>query len=104
MPAIAFLEDLKTAQKDLLAAKDLGELKAVFKKYRRIGWKIVCGAPMGKGREFQRLGGGDIPAPSEWSSLPGQALAGREKSRAVERGRQVVNSVDLTPILPTISK
>ncbi|MBP1696770.1 MAG: hypothetical protein H6Q41_1958, partial [Deltaproteobacteria bacterium] len=29
MPAIASLEDLKAAQKDLLAAKDLGELKAV---------------------------------------------------------------------------
>jgi len=28
MPAIASLEDLKAAQKDLLAAKDLGELKA----------------------------------------------------------------------------
>ena len=42
MPAIASLEDLKAAQKDLLAAKDLGELKAVFKKWRRIGWKNVC--------------------------------------------------------------
>jgi hypothetical protein len=28
MPAIASLEDLKAAQKDLLAAKDSGELKA----------------------------------------------------------------------------
>ncbi len=42
IPAIAFLEDLKDAQKDLLAAKDLDELKAVFKKWRRIGWKNVC--------------------------------------------------------------
>jgi hypothetical protein len=42
MPAIASLEDLKTAQRDLLEAKDLHELKAVFKKYRRIGWKNVC--------------------------------------------------------------
>jgi len=42
MPAIASLEDLKTAQKELLAAKDLDELKAVFKKYRRIGWKNIC--------------------------------------------------------------
>jgi hypothetical protein len=32
MPAIASLEDLKAAQKDLLGAKDLNELKAVFKK------------------------------------------------------------------------
>jgi hypothetical protein len=41
MPAIASLEDLKAAQKDLLAAKDLNELKAAFKKWRRIGWKNI---------------------------------------------------------------
>ena len=46
MPAVASLEDLKAAQKDLLEAKDLNELKAVFKNWRRIGWKNVCGAPM----------------------------------------------------------
>jgi hypothetical protein len=37
MPAIASLEDLKAAQKDLLEAKDLDELKKVFRKWRRIG-------------------------------------------------------------------
>ena len=42
MPAIASLEDLKSAQKGLLEAKDLDELKGVFKKRRRIGWKNVC--------------------------------------------------------------
>ncbi len=42
MPAIASLENLKAPQKDLLAAKDLGELKAVFKRWPRIGWKNVC--------------------------------------------------------------
>jgi hypothetical protein len=42
MPAIASIEDLKTAQKELLAAKDLDELKATFKKWRRIGWKNIC--------------------------------------------------------------
>ena len=42
MPAIASLEDLKAAQKDLLEAKDLDDLKRVFKKWRRIGWKNVC--------------------------------------------------------------
>ena len=36
MPALASLEDLWAAQKDLLEAKDLDELKAVFKR---------CGAP-----------------------------------------------------------
>jgi hypothetical protein len=70
MPAIASLEDLKSARKDLLEAKDLNELKTVFKKWRRIGWKNVCGASMG----------GDIPANSEWISLPGQALALRTNS------------------------
>jgi hypothetical protein len=42
MSAIASLEELKTAQKDLLEAKDLNELKAVFKRWRRIGWRNVC--------------------------------------------------------------
>jgi hypothetical protein len=42
MPAIAALDDLKAAQQDLLQAKDIGELRAVFKKWRRIGWKNVC--------------------------------------------------------------
>ena len=42
MPAIAPIEDLRTAQEDLLAAGDLEELKRVFKKWRRIGWKNVC--------------------------------------------------------------
>ena len=42
MPAIASLEDLKAAQKDLVEAKDLNELKAAFKRWRRIGGKNVC--------------------------------------------------------------
>ena len=42
MPAIASLEDLKAAQEELLAARDLDELKRVFKKWRRIGWKNLC--------------------------------------------------------------
>jgi hypothetical protein len=42
MPAIASLEDLKAAQRDLLETKDTDELKAVFKKWRRIGWKNIC--------------------------------------------------------------
>jgi hypothetical protein len=42
MPAIASLEDLKAAQKELLAAKDLDDLKTTFRKWRRIGWKNVC--------------------------------------------------------------
>lgn len=42
MPAIASLEDLKAANKDLLQAKNLEELKVAFKKWRKIGWKNVC--------------------------------------------------------------
>ena len=42
MPAIAPIEDLKAAQKDLQQAKNLEELKAAFKKWRKIGWKNVC--------------------------------------------------------------
>jgi hypothetical protein len=42
MPAIASLEDLKAAQKDLLEAKDLDKLKEMFKKWRPIGWKNIC--------------------------------------------------------------
>ena len=37
MPAIASLEELKAAQKDLLNAKDLNELKTTFKKWLGIG-------------------------------------------------------------------
>jgi len=42
MPAIAPIEDLRHAQKDLLGAKDLDELKEMFRKWWRIGWKNVC--------------------------------------------------------------
>jgi len=42
MPAIASHEDLIAARKDLLEEKDLNELKAVFKKWCRIGWRNVC--------------------------------------------------------------
>ena len=42
MPAIAPIEDLRTAQKELLETTDINEQKKVFKKYRRIGWKNIC--------------------------------------------------------------
>jgi len=42
MPAVASLEDLKAVQKDLQEAKDIIELKSVFKRWRRIGWKNIC--------------------------------------------------------------
>jgi len=42
MPAIAPIEDLRAAQKELLEAKDLEELRRVFKRCRRIRWKNIC--------------------------------------------------------------
>jgi hypothetical protein len=42
MPAIASLEDLKAARKDLVEAKDLNDLKKAFRKWRQIGWKNIC--------------------------------------------------------------
>ena len=42
MPAIASLDDLKAARKDLLEAANLEALKSSFKKWRKIGWKNVC--------------------------------------------------------------
>jgi len=42
MPAIASLKDLRAAQKELLEATDLDELKKVFRAWRRIGWKNIC--------------------------------------------------------------
>jgi hypothetical protein len=37
MPAIAPIEDLRAAPKELLETTDINELEKVFKKYRRIG-------------------------------------------------------------------
>ena len=59
MPAIASLEDLKAAQKDLLEAKDLTELKAAFKKWRKIGWKNVCKLWLGERTPEQLKGESD---------------------------------------------
>src|SRR5512136_1062754 len=58
MPAIASLEDLKAAQRDLLEAKDLKELKAAFKKWRRIGWKNICKLWLGERTPEQLKGEG----------------------------------------------
>ena len=62
MPAIASLEDLRAAQKERLS---IYAMLYAFGKWRRIGWKNVCGAPVGKVRAIQRPVGGDITAPSE---------------------------------------
>ena len=59
MPAIASLEDLKAAQKDGSEVKDLNELKAVFQKWRRIGWKNVCKLWLEERTPEQLKGGGE---------------------------------------------
>jgi hypothetical protein len=58
MPALASLEDLKAAQKDLLAAKDLDELKTAFRKWRRIGWKNIVKMWLGERTPEQLKGEG----------------------------------------------
>ena len=58
MPAIAPLEDLRNAQKNLLEVKDIEELKRVFKKWRRIGWKNVCKLWLGERTPEQLKGEG----------------------------------------------
>ena len=80
MPAIASLEDLKAAQKDLLEAKDLDDLKKVFKKWRRIGWRNVCGAPIGKDRAIQKAGWGRHPGPKRMA-FPAGASCGYRSAR-----------------------
>jgi hypothetical protein len=59
MPAIASLEDLKAAQRDLLNAKDLNELKAAFKRWRKVGWKNVVKLWLQERTPEQLKGGGD---------------------------------------------
>jgi hypothetical protein len=58
MSAIASLEDLRAAQAELLAAKDIEELKRVSKKWRRIGWKNVCKLWLQERTPEQLKGGG----------------------------------------------
>jgi hypothetical protein len=58
MPAIASIEDLRAAQKELLETMDINELKKVFKKYRRIGWKNVCKLWLGERTPEQLKGEG----------------------------------------------
>jgi len=45
MAAIASLEDLKAAQKDLLEAKNLERLKAAFRRWRKIEERTQTLAP-----------------------------------------------------------
>jgi len=58
MPAIASLEDLKAAQKELLETSDINGLKKVFKKYRRIGWKYICKSWLEERTSEQLIGEG----------------------------------------------
>ncbi len=42
MPAIASLEDLRSAHADLEKAETIEDAKAVFRKWRKIGYKNIC--------------------------------------------------------------
>jgi len=42
MPALASIEELRNAQKELLEAQNVEELKGLFRKWRKIGWKNIC--------------------------------------------------------------
>jgi len=105
MPAIASLEDLKAAQKDLLEAKDLTELKGAFKKWRRIGWKNVYGALHGKGSNHSKAGWGRHPPTKAGTGRPkanGLLCRGRlwlegGTSKQLKGEGGPVNSVGLTP-------
>ena len=48
MPAIASLEDLKSAQKDLQEAKNLNELKATFKKCDELDGRMFVNSGLRK--------------------------------------------------------
>ena len=67
MPAIASLDDLKAAQRDLQEARNLDQLKAAFKKWRRIGWKNICKLWLDE-RTPEQLKG-EAERPKELSSL-----------------------------------
>ena len=58
MPAIASIQDLKAAQKDLSEAKDIEELKEAFRKWRKIGWKNICKLWLGERTPDQLKGEG----------------------------------------------
>jgi hypothetical protein len=59
MPAIASLEDLRAAQKELLEVKDVEELKRVFRRWRKIGWRNVCKLWLEERTPEQLKGDGD---------------------------------------------
>jgi hypothetical protein len=69
MPAIAPIEDLRAAQKELLETSDINELKKVFKKYRRIGWKNICKLWLEESTPERLKGEGDQNFPKKLRSI-----------------------------------
>jgi len=59
MSAIAPIEDLRAAQKELLEVKDVEELKRVFRRWRKIGWRNVCKLWLEERTPEQSKGEGD---------------------------------------------
>ena len=77
MPAIASLEDLKAAQRNLLESKDLNGLKTAFKKWWRIGWKNICQLWLEERKAEQLKGEGEYHI-----GVFGEARKGRLTDRA----------------------
>lgn len=69
MPAIASIEDLRAAQQELLATKEIEDLKRVFKKWRKIGWKNVCKLWLEERTPEQLKGEGDQNYPKRLKSI-----------------------------------
>jgi hypothetical protein len=77
MPAIASLEDLKAAQKEGVSIYAMLSALCALLYGNGAGsvGKMYVEPPWERFETFKSRMVGDIPAPSEWSSLPGQAVA-----------------------------
>jgi hypothetical protein len=64
MPALASLEELRRARDELLAARDLDDLRSAFKKWRRLGYKNICKLWLGE-KSPEELKGLESPSSTE---------------------------------------
>ena len=87
MPAIASLEDLKAAQKAGVSIYAMRHAlcSMLYGSGEESDGKTCVEPPWKRIEPFKGWVGGDIPAPSEWSSLPGQAVVTGTYPRTIER-------------------
>jgi len=87
MPAVATLEDLKAAQKEFCYSMRVCLKRSAPQTECSLSVTVISFHALvgGKSRAIQRLGGDDIPVLSEWSSLPGQIMAGGKNPRTIKR-------------------